>query len=111
MRLIDADALKEAIEKNACRHSHYYDVFDVIDDAPTIEPFEKIGAICNENCGGYRPKGKWIEHEDERWGGIWYTCSNCNQNATYEQDTYNIWRQKLSNFCPNCGTPMEVEND
>jgi len=51
-----------------------------------------------------RPKGKWIEHEDERWGGVWYTCSNCNQNATYEQDTYNIWRQKLSNFCPNCGS-------
>lgn len=37
MRLIDADALKDAINDNGCRHSHYFDVFDVIDDAPTVE--------------------------------------------------------------------------
>ena len=38
MRLIDADALKKAINDNGCRHSFYFDIFDVIDDAPTITP-------------------------------------------------------------------------
>lgn len=50
---------------------------------------------------------EWIEHEDERWGGVWYTCSNCRQYAPYKQDDYNNWRQKLSDFCPNCGRRMK----
>lgn len=31
---ISRSALKKAINDNGCRHSHYFDVFDVIDDAP-----------------------------------------------------------------------------
>lgn len=55
----------------------------------------------------HEKKGKWVEHEDQKWGGVWYTCSNCNQDALYDTDVYNIWRQKLSDFCPNCGARME----
>ena len=53
MRLIDADALKEYVKKVEDNESAYT-ICAYIDNAPTIEPFEKIGAICNENCGCYR---------------------------------------------------------
>lgn len=53
------------------------------------------------------PKGKWVEHVEEKGVGVWYTCSNCYQDAPYEQDVYNNWRQKLSDFCPNCGRRMK----
>lgn len=35
------------------------EVIMTINNAPTVEPFERIGAICNENCG-YKPQGKWV---------------------------------------------------
>ena len=57
-----------------------------------------------------RPKGKWIKHEDEKWGGVWHTCSNCYQDALHEQDVYNNWIQKLSEFCPNCGAKIVKED-
>lgn len=61
MRLIDADALKKEFKKMESYHSLKlpYDV--VIDNAPTVEPFERIGTICNENCGFYRPQGEWFD--------------------------------------------------
>lgn len=63
MRLIDADALRKAVNdffdnsfegivsSDLIKYAEAVD--DFIDNAPTIEPFEKIGAICNENCGAY----------------------------------------------------------
>lgn len=61
-RLIDADALKKHFPKDvdweAPVNTNEY-VCECIDNAPTIEPFEKIGVICNENCG-YKPQGEWI---------------------------------------------------
>ena len=65
MRLIDADELRKAFEEvyplatNEMGGAVNKRIYDIIDNAPTIEPFERIGAICNENCG-YRPKDKWI---------------------------------------------------
>lgn len=35
--LISREALKKAINDNGCRHLFYFDVFDVIDDAPAVE--------------------------------------------------------------------------
>lgn len=34
VRLIDANALKEAIKDNG--YSHYFEIFDIIDNAPTV---------------------------------------------------------------------------
>ena len=31
-----------------------------IDNAPTVEPFERIGSICEENCG-YNPQGEYVD--------------------------------------------------
>lgn len=58
MRLIDADALLNLpFEKMI--HTDYGDTcvpIEEIEMAPTIDPFERIGAICNENCG-YKSQG------------------------------------------------------
>ena len=35
--LISRSALKKAINDNGCRHSHYFDIFDVIENAPTVD--------------------------------------------------------------------------
>ena len=67
MRLIDADKLKiDLRSSNDCQNCPYNgqslcrkscpvnEFADLVDRQETIEPLEKIGAICNENCGGYR---------------------------------------------------------
>lgn len=64
MRLIDADELKKLFPDEG-EGSWTYNITakSYIDNAPTVEPFERIGAICNENCG-YRPQGEWIPVKD-----------------------------------------------
>jgi hypothetical protein len=39
----------------------------IIDSAPAVEPFEKIGAICNENCGGHSLDNTFTRDELEAW--------------------------------------------
>lgn len=105
MRLGDLDALKKSIlarlDDDEARISEI--VEEEIDNAPTIEPFERIGAICNENCGGYRPKGEWL-------GNLF--CSKCGiskfnyftvirgENGDRSRP-FGIWK-----YCPNCGADM-----
>lgn len=38
-RLIDADLLKKAIQDNG--YSHYYEIFAIIDNAPTADDWQK----------------------------------------------------------------------
>lgn len=95
--LISREALKEAIKDNG--YSHYFEILDIIDNAPTVNPFERIGTICNENCGVYRPHGKWIKQE---WG---YVCSVCGVSNDYAYD--NNIHKFTDYFCPNCGAKME----
>lgn len=106
MRLGDLDALKEVIEtyRPIPITSDYLqgknNMIDYciaeIDNAPTIEPFEKIGAICNENCG-YNTQGEWIAGERNGEGYDYY-CSRCMQITL--EDINRI------NFCPKCGAKM-----
>ena len=66
--LISREALKKAITQNRnIDRNAVCDVLDVIDNAPTVEPFEKIGAICDENCGGYNPDKSFTRDELEAW--------------------------------------------
>ena len=60
MRLIDADALKKDIMSYKTMPKIRKAICEVIDNAPSVEPFERIGAICEENCG-YRPQGELTE--------------------------------------------------
>ena len=107
MRLIDVDALIEAVE-DLYEYAELDEVLDVIKIAPTVEPFESIGAICNENCGGYRPHGEWIEKvETKQLGHGWLTtheivCSVCGGSGENDENIPQCWK-----FCPNCGRRMK----
>lgn len=57
MRQIDADALKETIDREIFRHDTIDHVFQIIDDAPTIEP----------------KRGRWIPVDN----GHHVRCSEC----------------------------------
>ena len=110
MRLIDADELKKELHNffdgKVIDEPSYIlrDVFCYIDNAPTIEPFEKVGAICNENCGMTRPHGKWEEDWQEdldfmsRKG---WKCPFCKWRTTYG----------TPNFCMNCGADLREDSD
>lgn len=57
--LISREALKEAT-KSFVDCDGFNPIWQIIDNAPTVEPFEKIGSICEENCG-YNPQGKYVD--------------------------------------------------
>ena len=115
-RLIDAEALKKAIEQGEgfSWDSHGKDDLCVrkkyIDNAPTVEyTFEEAfqKTVCENRlyCPA-RPQGKWKETGYETGAlGITYRqtqCSNCG------------WEQALPmylNFCPNCGADMRGDNN
>lgn len=97
--LISREALRNEVDSWGCNDFDKYDFLDAIDNAPTVNPFERIGTICNENCGVYRPHGKWIKQE---WG---YVCSVCGVSNDYAYD--NNIHKFTDYFCPNCGAKME----
>ena len=95
----DAISREQAIDAlNELRESTYevnYGVFDsddainVIASLPPIEP----------------KKGKWIK--TARWGRVYY-CDQCRNYLDF--DGVNAGRGS-TNFCPNCGAEMEVNNE
>lgn len=112
-RLIDADALKEAIaefhqKENERLHNPLWGSIGLnalnrlIDNAPTVPlPDYKEGykqAILDGKTNFSRPKGKWIEGY----------CNKCGVSSLCDG-----WgRDVESRFCPNCGADMrEADND
>ena len=96
--LISREALKKKLQARHDNGEENFDkgynigietAIDLIDNAPTVEPFERIGSICEENCG-YRPKGEWIKEKNE-----WFKCSNCKKCNTAPYP-----------FCSWCGADM-----
>lgn len=91
--LISREALKEAIEKNGCRHSHYFDIFDVIDDAPTVE----------------QPTGEWIHREamdfiDENHVlHQHFMCKDCGFIHDFIDGHTSQYQ-----YCPQCGTMLKM---
>lgn len=113
-RLIDADELKESMRKAKRGHySAFSDVtlrgiFQVIDNAPTVEP-EKI-AVANvtfdkEQLEEIVEKAKAevlasIERPQSEWkvDGCLIACNKCGRILLKASELYN--------FCPNCGAEM-----
>lgn len=104
--LISREALKEAINANECRHSHYFEIFKIIDNAPTIESDselkEKIesyknayrimsDAFENEVVKNQRPQGKWTIVND-----VYCECPFCKNREV-----------KFSKHCPECGARLK----
>ena len=134
-RLIDANKLKEDfLESRKYIEDRFRccEVLEKIDNAPTVEGEEltplvnKVVEIlpelidsiiavlpeivnklikCSE-CSYYRdtwnviprPKGEWIAYQEGRW--IYAKCPECEYINNVK-----------TNFCPNCGIPMEVHRE
>ena len=115
-RLIDADALREAmfsyyqcVNEDSTKQNYRgeklmdYEVADLIEDcidnAPTIDP-ESL-----------RPHGGWVRngtcnHKPARFKNpdLWivYKCSECG---------YSNGRRCKDKYCPNCGAKMDLEEE
>lgn len=103
MRLIDAEALKKAIKDNG--YSHYFEIFDIIDNAPTVPLHDfKEGykqAIIDGKTNFSRPQGKWkvkTKSTFPQYQPDEYLCPFCNTIVNYK-----------TNFCHNCGAQMGKE--
>jgi hypothetical protein len=100
MRLIDADALKKAVEEFPNCYNGWSDAYDksfiigAIEEQPSIDPM----------------RGEWIR--DRYWSrgvgmgeeyGFFYKCSLC------EYEVENGYTRCGFNFCPYCGADMRKE--
>ena len=112
MRLIDADALKEEINKK--KVVGRFNTLSLIDAAPTVELDESIiQEVLNKRCmtavaneylialHGNRQRGKWIRKVDEV-GFISHICSECGAEIEVEDPIDD-------KFCFNCGADMRGE--
>ena len=91
--MIDADALKETIDEEIFRHDTTDHVFQIIDDAPSIEP----------------KRGRWkIEDAETIYGKAYLlTCSECGETVSVSETAL-----PYEHFCRNCGADMRgAENE
>ena len=109
MRLIDADALLEAMEKerqyllargqHGAEHILVHHCLPLIDNAPTVDLWQlrqeaTENALKKAEVLYGRPQGEWIKMAfDDKT--ILY-CSECHSHFEYPFD-----------FCPNCGASMK----
>ena len=116
MRLIDADALKEALsDKNLITWTHEYGdaipldwLMSAIDNAPTVSFMispDYVTELQNRNKElikqleeTKRPQGEWITGGKDVTGQYFYDEFICNQCFVVVTDK--------SNFCPKCGADM-----
>ena len=63
-----------------------------------------------------RPKGKWIKMSDS--DGVYWACSECGENlprVDHFDPQFDLFPKLKSidktKYCPNCGSPMEGEED
>lgn len=115
MRLIDADALKEAIE-------NHFDMLDAYFPNKFIEEIDNARTIiwCNQTSDGVpmmdlrgTPKGEWEESHIYSCGKILkgrndvieHKCSVCKRWSIKWDGTI------PDNFCSHCGADMRGEKD
>lgn len=93
MRAIDADALKIAIENNDNFVGGSYDIIQVVNAQPTIQPKTE----------------KWIYCEDSTADCVdGYRCDQCGFFVPWDYKHKGIDFIHDYNFCPHCGAKMEV---
>ena len=105
MRMIDADALKEAF---------YRKMKELLlsTDTPQIS-YEALSLLCGTSLIADAPtieerkNGKWLE-QDDGWDGIYYECSCCKDAFTLIDGNPS---ENLYNYCPNCGARMVQEGE
>ena len=131
--LISRSALKEAIKEEQAEGfvyvaSAFDKVYELIDNAPTVEPklkddiIEAFNLITDqefEHSDSFwiiTPKGKKIDFEKKKPKGEWvdnkvafyHVCSEC--NVAVRKDTSRMFlTDGILNFCPNCGADMRTD--
>ena len=105
MRMIDADALKDLIHSKSNGPEDLWDtmgVLNAINNSPTVDVYttEQVKELVELNkklqkLSEKRPQGKWIVRT-EYDGFVHAQCDQCGK----------FWDVE-TNFCPNCGAPME----
>jgi len=126
MRLIDADYMKKAIEQFFVREKYYNprsrlksipkdEALDIIDSAPTVEPFEP------DYVGAERLKARQRGYEEGYHNGMeigktlnpkikqgeWILNKDGNPECPFCHHSFTYW----GNFCGNCGADMRGDND
>ena len=71
------------IKMDGAEHIIVHHARRIIEDMPSVTPKPKTG--------------KWID-VDSLDGALWHECSECGETEFYS-----------TNYCPNCGAKMEVE--
>lgn len=109
IRLIDANALKQAFEETVViEPMPYAFVKQIIDNAPTVEQkyYERIIAQINPVIEA-RPQGEWITFPTNH---SIIQCSEC--TALINNLRVDVFKDKVGkmNFCPNCGADMRGKN-
>ena len=93
MRLIDADALMEDLDKGLWGKEWDKALTEaIIKDAPTIDP-----TIDKEAVGHWDER--YIKDDECPWTRRRFYCSHCGKWQTYGR----------TKFCSNCGAKMEVK--
>ena len=95
MRLIDADALMDAIEDGATFSTFEDELLadDFIKKAPTVE------AVPVKH-------GHWISKQDE-YDENYVICSVCGDEYTEDDLHLNSWVKQYFKYCPTCGAKMD----
>lgn len=93
MRLIDADALMDDIERtieNSGCVNHEGDIMDCVRYAPEVNAAPVV-------------RGEWIHGCSDGAGTEYCYCSVCGEDALKDKGGYT----EFSAFCPSCGAKME----
>lgn len=71
-------------------------------------PKERIDALAKYLVNGgvtAQKHGRWIMR-----GGYRY-CSECGKRACVTRDSEDFWYTVGTDYCPNCGTKMDLESE
>jgi len=109
MRLIDADALKNAliectpyaidpVYRNTNSNIDMFTAMEILDELPTIDAVPVV-------CGEWKRGREFSSYPKAPFIGDAYYCANCEDEAYWDTD----YGQQLFGFCPSCGAKMEVK--
>lgn len=101
--LIRRQAAIDAIEKNAYRHTYLDQIIDIVSELPTIDPAENGGCL---GCQ-YEKLGQWRMKELDKFRKYEVVCSECGAKYIGNYDAYD--EPCEFNYCPNCGSRMDIE--
>lgn len=91
------DLLKNKYQDMSAMPASYYKGFQyALKTIERIKPAADVAPLRH---------GRWVYNEDyEEWAEK-YVCSVCNRNALTDGD----YRHELTDYCPNCGAKMDME--